>query len=164
MKKIKLTQGYFALIDNDDYEKVTQYEWHIQRKKQNKKYAVAGIGTGIKYKRTTLRMHRLIMNAPMHMQVDHINGNGLDNRKSNLRLTTNQMNQANKGINKNNTSGYKGVTFNKQCKKYLVQITFNHENIYLGLYDSPIEAAKAYDKKAFELFGEYARLNFPLSS
>ena len=95
------------------------------------------------------------------MHVDHINGNPLDNRKSNLRICTNAENQRNRGVNKNNTSGYKGVCWAKQNKKWKARIKHNGKLIHLGYYKDKEEAARAYDKKAKELHGEYAYLNFP---
>ena len=103
------------------------------------------------------------------MQVDHINGNTLDNRKENLRLCTNQQNAMHRGKTKNNKSGYKGVRYmkkkkgmiNEHSKPWQAQIYLNQKQIYLGCYKTPEEAARAYDKKAIELFGEYATLIFP---
>ena len=115
-------------------------------------------------------MHREITNAPKGMQVDHINGNTLDNRKENLRVCTRSQNMMNRGKQNNNKSGYKGVSYMKKKdpnyeypKPWRAQIKCptNQKVIHLGCYKYPEQAARAYDKKAIELFGEYAQLNFP---
>jgi hypothetical protein len=103
-----------------------------------------------------IRMHQQILGIT---GIDHINGNGLDNRRCNLRSATNSQNQANRRKQKNTSSIYKGVTWNKHAKKWLSQVKFNYEGIYLGLFISEIDAAIAYNAKAKELFGEYARIN-----
>lgn len=149
MKKIKLTQGQFALVDDEDYEKVNQFKWcahwnvnHFYAK-NNKKG----------------RMHRYIMNTPVGMFTDHKNHNTLDNQKSNLRICTYQQNQANRKKQKGISSKYKGVCWDKQVRKWLVGIRFNQKRINLGRFKSEIKAAIAYNKKAKELFGAFALLN-----
>jgi len=105
-------------------------------------------------------MHRLLIHAPKGMEVDHINGNGLDNRICNLRICTRSQNQINKGLQKNNTTGYKGVSFIKKHRKYRATIRINGKSMYLGEFESAKGAAFAYDNKAKELFGNFAKLNF----
>lgn len=153
-KSIPLTQGKFALVDDEDFEKINEYKWSYQAR-------------GYAYKRNpnqsesfVLWMHRVIMNAPDYFEVDHVNGNGLDNRKENLRLSTRSQNAINTPKRKNNTSGYKGVTFFKRDKKWKAQITFEGRNIALGCYNTPIEAALVYDDAARKYFGEFASVNF----
>jgi hypothetical protein len=102
----------------------------------------------------------LLMLAPDGMDVDHINGDGLCNLRENLRLCTHSENLHNRGKQINNTSGYKGVYFHKQSKKFTAKIRLEGKTTSLGYYDSPIEAAQAYDAKAREIFGEFARTNF----
>ena len=110
-------------------------------------------------------MHRLVMSRILGRElerneiIDHVNGNGLDNRRENLRISTNSQNLANRRKNCNNTSGFKGVQ--PKRKKYSACVGFQGKKIRLGVYDTPEEAARAYDEKAKELFGEYANLNFP---
>lgn len=108
-------------------------------------------------------MHREIMNAPKGMVVDHIDGNGLNNRKSNLRICTQAQNNLNSRPKRNCSSRYKGVSFYKRDKIWQVQIFHNSRTIFLGRFDDEIEAALAYDRKAAELFGEFAYLNFKKS-
>lgn len=116
-------------------------------------------------KTSNIFLHRIIMERMLegrklekHELIDHINGNGLDNRRENLRLATSSQNQANKGKGRNNTTGRKGVFWNKNTKKWYSQITVNRKIIFIGLFNTLDEAYEAYCKKAKELFGEYARL------
>lgn len=104
-------------------------------------------------------MHRVIMNAPPHLQVDHINHDTLDNRKHNLRLVTPPQNRLNSCKQERSLSQFKGVTWNKRKKKWVTQISFNRKRRFAGYFDNEIDAALAYNQKAQELFGEYALLN-----
>ena len=108
-------------------------------------------------------MHRLITNAPKGLMVDHINHNGLDNRRKNLRLCTVSQNNRNRRpiTRPNKGSKYKGVTFDKKRNLFKAEIQHNKKKYFLGRFKSQIKAAQAYDKKARELFGEFAYLNFP---
>ena len=136
MKKIKLTQGKVALVDDEDFEKESQYKW------------------------AACRQHRLVLNFyGKNLCVDHINGDPLDNRKVNLRICTQAENRRNSKINKRNISGYKGVSFIKMSGKYQSRICFNYKQYELGTFERAEDAAFAYNKKAKELFGEFARLN-----
>lgn len=123
--EIHTIKGEIILVDNDDFDIVSKYCWYVSTKgyaysRKNKKH---------------VSMHRLIMN-PEKLQVDHINRNKLDNRKSNLRLVTNQQNQYNTRLPRNNTSGFKGVYYNKDCNKWSAQITVNKQTINLGLFEN----------------------------
>ena len=100
------------------------------------------------------------MNAPAGLVVDHIDGNGLNNRKSNLRVCTQAQNSLNSRPRRNSSSRYKGVSFYKRDKIWQAQIFYNFRTINIGRFDDEIEAALAYDRKAAELFGEFAYLNF----
>ena len=152
---IKLTFGKFAIIDTADYGRVSQYNWCAVQDDR------CWYANTFKKDGTTLSMHRLITNAPKGIVVDHINHNGTDNRKSNLRLCTNSQNQQNRRPTRGSSSIYKGVHWCNFHKKFRARITHNGERLHLGYFDSEIDAAKAYDKKALELFGEFAYLNFP---
>ena len=153
-RRIPLTKGKFAIVDADDYYRLTKYKWHAARG-VNTSYAAANWrGKGV-------IMHRVIMGAPDHLVVDHIDHNGLNNTKANLRLCTTSQNNRNCVPKKGTTSRYKGVVWNKERKKWRAAITFNKKAQLLGDFENEIDAAKAYDRKAAELFGEFACLNFP---
>jgi hypothetical protein len=149
MKQIELSQGKVALVDDEDFEYLSQWKWCVLGNR-GKRYAFrrAG-GKGV-------LMHRIISNAPPDMVVDHIDGNGLNNQKGNLRVCTNTENVRNQTRIKN---GYKGVSRDKQA--WRSRIFVNKKFISLGRYDTPEEAAKAYDKAARKFFGVFARPNFP---
>lgn len=153
-KLIPLTQGKFAIVDADDYDWLVQYKWHCRRFKNNF-YAFRQMHN------KAISMHRVIINAPKELLVDHIDCNGLNNRNSNLRLCTYAQNACNKRPKHNSGSKYKGISFHRRDKKWEVQICHNGKFKYLGGYDSEIDAATAYDRKAEQLFGEFAYLNFP---
>lgn len=159
-KEIQLTQGMVALVEDDDYEYLAQFKWCAQRSR-NTFYAMrhSPCLNGIS---TTIKMHSEIMDTPKGMQVDHRNGNGLDNRrKENLRVCTGSQNQHNRRKNSNNTSGYKGVYWYKQRGKWRARIEFNGKEISLGYYTDAVQAARAYDEAARKHHGEFANLNFP---
>jgi HNH endonuclease/AP2 domain len=155
MKEIKLTQGKFAIVDDEDFERVNQYKWCFQQG-----YALRG--QWIKGEKITkiIGLHRFIMNPKKDEFIDHINGNGLDNRKENLRIVTKQQNAFNSNKPITNTSGYKGVSFFRRDKKWRAVIKLNQKYVHIGYFDDKITAAKAYDKKAKELFGNFAKLNY----
>ncbi len=154
--EIPLTQGKTALIDIEDFDLISQWKWRLVSGRGNRtNYAKRTLS--VKGKKKVVLMHRFILNAPKGIQVDHINGNGLDNRKSNLRLATASQNSINR-ISKNRT-GYRGV---KSAKgKYTARITCKGKVYFLGIFSSAEAAAQAYDKKAIELHGDFAVLNFP---
>lgn len=105
-------------------------------------------------------MHRLIMNPSPAVQVDHINHNHLDNRRSNLRLCRNAENHWNTKVPKSNTSGYRGVCFVKRLNKWQAKVNKNGKQYHVGLYATPEDAARAYNARAKELYGDFAYLNY----
>lgn len=151
MVEIPLSQGKVALIDDEDYELVSRHKWSYD----GNGYAITSVYPGKK----TLRMHRLILGAPNGVMVDHINHNGLDNRKSNIRLCTSKQNSKNRRAWKNSKSRYKGVYWVADCKKWKCEITIKGRRKYLGIFKTEEEAAKAFNDKAKELHGEFACLN-----
>lgn len=159
MKKIKLSNcAEYALVDDGDYKSLLPYTW----RKNAQGYAVRRVYTriskGVRHA-TDIRMHRQIMGEPKGMEIDHEDNNGLNNQKSNLRVATHWQNLANRALQKNNTSGYRGVSWSKQANKWWAQIYVNSRTIHLGLFDDIKDAARAYNKAAIERYGEFARLN-----
>lgn len=155
MKQIPLTQGKFAIVDDDMFDYLSQWKWQCV----SVGYAQRRTGS-ILGKRTWIYMHRQIMNAPKTLEVDHINGNKLDNRRENLRLCTRAQNRRNNNMQMNNVSGFKGVSWAKRDQKWRAKIRVDGRTIHIGNFEDPKEAARAYDAKARELHGEFARTNF----
>lgn len=152
-KQIKLSERHTAIVDDQDYIYLSQFEW--KAKWQSTCYAYR-----LDENKRSISMHREIMQAPRHLQVDHINGNGLDNRRCNLRLCTNSENSRNQGKRSDNTSGYKGVSFAKNMKKFAAYIYLSRKTKLLGYYLTAEEAAHAYDEAAKKYYGEFAKTNF----
>ena len=158
MKKIILNNGIYAIVDNDDFKKVSKYKWRgVYSKKSNTYYAARSTWDSLTKKKSTMRMHRLILKARKGEIVDHINHNGLDNRKSNIRIVDNSQNQCNRVKRGDFSSKYKGVY--RCADKWRALICFNKIKYHLGVFIKEIDAAKAYNKKAKELFKEYAFIN-----
>jgi hypothetical protein len=155
VRLIELTWGKFAIVDAADYDRLSKYKW-LALERGRSLYAKTFLLKG-----KPLHMHRLITSAPPHLVVDHINHNGLDNRRQNLRLCTHTQNQKNTRPRSGGTSKYKGVHWEKAKNKFRAKIMLNRKSIHLGYFKNEVAAAKAYDKKARELFGEFAYLNFP---
>lgn len=157
-RRIPLTQGQYAIVDADDYYELIKYKWQACRS-GNTYYARRMIYRN--GKRIVIHMHRIVLSAPGGMLVDHINGNGLDNRKVNLRLATPEQNSRNRCAMRGRSSKYKGVRYDRSRKIYRVWIRLNGKEVCLGRFKDEVEAAKAYDRAARKYHGEFARLNFP---
>ena len=162
-KKIPLTKGKFAIVDNEDYERVSQHKWHFSGR-----YAVRKVN-GVNE-----MMHRIINNAPAGQYTDHIDGNGLNNVRKNLRNCSQSQNIANRGKQSNNQSGYKGVSLQRHISKrgdeylyWYAQIQIKTETKKRKVYgknfpftdDGKLQAARWYDEQARLHFGEFAKVN-----
>lgn len=159
MKRIPLTRGKFALVDDEDYDDLMQWKW-CASSTSHTFYSVRGRKAEEETGPTKIYMHRAIMRPEPHLHIDHINGDGLDNRRCNLRSCINSQNQMNKGSKRNASSKYIGVSWDKALSKWRAQIIKDRKRTHLGLFNSEIEAALAYDTAARTLHGEFAQLNF----
>jgi len=159
MKEIKLSQfgknrgKYVALVDDEDFEALNQFNWYAQKHGDT---PYAGRKIIIDGKKVMQYMHGAILSGK---GVDHIDGNGCNNTRSNLRFCTQSENAMNMRKQENTSSIYKGVSFSKQRVKWEAYIMINRKRIRLGYFDTEVEAAKAYNAKAIELFCEFANLN-----
>lgn len=148
MKKMLMKLEKYCLIDDKDLILLDSFRWVISSK-----------GYVITNQKNGGALHRIITGAQKGDIVDHINGDKLDNRRSNLRICTNAQNLMNRGFNKNNKSGYKGVSFQKSANKWEAKIMVDKRSYYLGLFMTKEAAAKAYNIAAKKLHGEFAKLN-----
>jgi hypothetical protein len=159
VKQITLTQELFALVDDTDYDWLSQWKWVANnmapKTARGSWYAVSKIDGN------PTTMHSLIMGSCKNREIDHIDHNGLNNQRCNLRWCTRSQNQINRGKPQNNTSGFKGV--GKHRGRWRATIRKDRVFYHIGLYDTAEAAARAYDKKALEFFGEFAYLNFPIN-
>lgn len=147
-KAVPLTRGKYALVDEEDYERVMEHLWRLDS---------AGYAISTKLG----MMHRFIMNTPEGMYTDHIDGDRLNNRKANLRICTYQENNYNRAATAGASSKYKGVSWHDLTGKWAVNISSNKKRKYVGLFTDEVEAARAYDKEAVKVHGGFKRLNFP---
>jgi hypothetical protein len=156
-KEVKMTQGMVAIVDDQDFDLVSSIRWYPMSNRRG-----YGKTTYAYNPNKSVIMHRLIAGAKDGQFVDHIDGNGLNNVRDNLRVCTRSQNSANCEKRKTNCCGFKGVTIDKRSKKnkYQATITCSGEICYLGVFPTAEAAARAYDAKARELFGEFARCNF----
>jgi hypothetical protein len=163
MKKIELSQNQFALVSDEDYESLSKTKWSAYRiagTGRNGKVHLYGYKAGYKSKGKKFWMHNIIMNPTEGMEVDHIDGDPLNNQRDNLRIVTHRENCMNRGKRSNGTtSKYIGVSWNKEKERFRALITVDGKSHYVGSYHTPEEAALAYNAKAIELFGNFARIN-----
>lgn len=148
---VSLTRGYEAIIDIADIGLVEGFNWHAA----DGRYAVRNMTRG--GNRVLISMHRAIICAPTNVEVDHINGNGFDNRRANLRLASRLENARNLRRSRRNSSGYKGVSWNERDKGWQAYIHLGGRNKNLGLFATPEAAHFAYTEAAALYYGEYAR-------
>jgi len=160
MREIPLTQGKVALVDDADYEELSKYKWRVQKDYRSNTYYASRYSRLSTGKYTAIPMHRQIMGLEYGNKdsIDHINHIGLDNRRCNLRLCTQQQNCFNRLV-RGGTSKYKGVCFDKYHKKWRATIRLNDVSSFLGYFDLEEDAAEAYNAAAEECFGEFACLN-----
>lgn len=153
---IPLTRGYFAIIDAVDGD-LASFKWHTRLNKGGSPYAVREVSEKFQ------RMHRVILERKLERSLDakeypdHIDGNGLNNRRDNLRLSTKTQNSRNCRLSSKNTSGFKGVHYRPDKRKWDAKISVNNKTIFLGYFDTPEEASDAYHAAAIKYFGEFAR-------
>lgn len=164
MKQIALTgklgKGKFSLVDDEDFDNLSKHQWYVTvYGYANCRDYIRGSGRK-KQKSTTYIMHRLIMNCPEDKHIDHINHNTLDNRKSNLRIVTQSQNMMNSSSRKGSTSKYLGVGWHNQNHNWRAYIKSAQGYKHIGSFTDEKSAAMAYDRKALELYGEFANLNF----
>lgn len=157
MPVVPVGPNYSAVVDQEDFERVAAHSWcpHWSGGRKQKLYAQARVKIGDKWR--GVLMHRFILGSLPGTKVDHKDGNGLNNSRSNLRYATAAQNQHNSGPRRGR---YKGVSWHRQARKWVVHIGSNGKRFYLGLFESEEEAARAYDVKCRELHGEFARPNF----
>lgn len=156
MKEIQLTQGKVALVDDCDYEYLSQWKWRPQ-KMGNTTYVLR---RGPRPARQVILMHRVIMDAGQGQLIDHRDHDGLNNQRGNLRFCSRVQNMVNSKKRASVSSEFKGCSFDNTRKKWAAQISVNGKNIHLGRFNNPIDAARAYDTAAVKYYGEFASTNF----
>jgi len=150
VRQIPLGGGYYTYVDAADYEWLSQWKWHLQN------------GYAVRREKTKLIfMHRQIMQPPPGMVVDHQNRNKLDNTRDNLLVCTQQENCFNRSQRNGSSSRFRGVSYSKSARKWVARITFRGRRLHLGCFAEEVDAARAYDRAAVELFGDFASVNFP---
>ena len=161
MKQIPLTQGKFTLVDDEDFEWVNQWKWCAHTTDKNVFYAIRAIKSfDGKYIKLFLHRELLDLIKGDGKKVDHINHNGLDNRKCNIRVCTQLQNTYNRRPNKNCSSKFKGVSWHKGCNKWQSRIRIKGTIKHLGTFVKEIDAAIEYDSAAIKYFGEFSHINF----
>ena len=159
MKLIPLTQGQFAIVDDDEFEYISRFNWHSIRSSARNVWYAARTGRSSSGKEVRIPIQREIMRLSIEDErvIDHKDGNGLNNQKCNLRICTVQDNARNRPSW--GKSKYKGVTRRASTGKWIARICINYESVYIGIFAEEYDAALAYNLKAEEVFGEFARLN-----
>ncbi len=156
MKQIPLTQGKFAIVDDEDFERLSKFKWFASKVGSGAFYAMRTIREG--GCKRILPMQNAVMSVQHGVIVDHIDRNRLNNRRDNLRICTQAQNSCNRSMMRNNTSGFKGVS--RHGKKWQSRIKLDGKSMFLGYFNTKEEAARAYDAAAVKFHGEFASLNF----
>lgn len=157
MRRISLSQGKYAIVDDEDYEMISRFKWHYS--KRGYAYCILNMGRlNGKSQWARSYLHRMILHVPLDKEIDHCNHNKLDCRRANMRVCTRQQNSRNMLRHRDSVSIYKGVSWSKEKGKWESRI-YNNKSIFLGYFNDETEAAKIYNTKASELFGEFACLN-----
>lgn len=159
MRTIPLTRGHVALVDDEDFEALSQFKWGARRK-DHLVYAVRKVRAG-PYRQRDVLMHREILAAPRGTDVDHINGNGCDNRRANLRAATREQNARNSRARTDGTSRFRGVSWYRPLERWRAALRGGGKTIHVGYFHNEEEAARAYDDAARQHHGAFASLNFP---
>lgn len=161
MKTIELTNGMKVLVDDEDYDFLMQWKWNpYKRKSDNTTYAARTLHENRKSV-YVIRMHRVIMKIDdPNVVIDHMDHNGLNNQKSNLRVCAQKFNSKNTSSRTNSSSKYLGVGWDSKRGKWKAKMRSNGKEIFIGRFDSEIDAAKAYDEAAIKHHGEFANPNF----
>ncbi len=153
MKNLLLTQEFTAIVDDDDYDSLCWYSWHVV-KGRTTYYART------MHNRKNIWMHRFILNAGPNYIVDHKDGNGLNNTRSNIELTSHSINAIRRTRFPKNSTGFRGVSWNEHARKYSASIMCARKSHHLGYFVTKEEAAHAYDEAAITLFGKDAPRSF----
>ncbi len=159
MKEIALSRGLVTQVDDEDFENLSAHKWYAQPGSKGNFYAARQIRIRPN-KQRALQMHRVLINAPDGLEVDHVDYNGLNNQKENLRLATYAENKRHENLRTTNNSGFKGVS--RKGRKWAARICIQEQQIWLGCFDTAVEAAHCYDAAVIKHFGEFAVTNASL--
>jgi hypothetical protein len=152
-------RGLVAVVDDEDYPALKDHRWTALWYPNAQTFYATRSARGPGGRTTAVRMHRDIL-RPGRRKIDHVNGNGLDNRRENLRCATSEQNRRNSAKRADASSRYKGVHWHKRDAKWEAQIMLNRRSVFLGNFSDEAAAARAYDRAAVKMFGEFARTNF----